>query len=173
MRKLIINDNHLIEEDIESKVIRVKGLIINSQGKILLAHNNHTYQFPGGHKEDYEELDECILREIKDETGISLQIKEGPFLNIITYDSNYFNTGKKVENSIYYYRFFTDEVPNFDETHYDELELETDFDLFYVDFKDLKAFIERHMKEGNIDSKIAKEMLSVISIYEEEFGGER
>lgn len=171
MRQIIINENHLEDIDIESKVIRVKGLILNSKGKILLAHNNFTYQFPGGHKEDYEEIDQCIIREIKDETGISLEVKEEPFLNIVTYDDNYFNTGKKVLNSIYYYRFFSDENPNFEETHYDELEIETDFDLFYVDFKDLKSFIEKNTKEGHIDSKIAKEMLYVVSVYNEVFGG--
>ena len=173
MRKIIINEDQISEEEIESTVIRVKGLILNSQGKILLAHNNYTYQFPGGHKEDYEELDDCILREIKDETGISLTIEEKPFLNIITYDSNYFETGKKVKNSIFYYRFFSDQNPNFEETRYDELELSTDFELFYVDFKDLKRFIENNRDEGHIDKKIAREMLFVISIYEEEFGGEK
>ena len=171
MKTIIINEDNLSEDEIEIKVIRVKGLILNSEGKILLAHNNYTYQFPGGHKEDDESLDECIIREIKEETGISLDIKENPFLNIITYDNNYFDTGKKVENSIYYYRFITDEVPNFSETHYDELELETDFDLFYVPFNDFKSFIEKNRNNGTINEKIAKEMEFVISVYDEEFGG--
>lgn len=74
MRKIVINENHLKESEMEMKVIRVKGLLFNSKGKILLAHNNYTYQFPGGHKENHETLDECMIREIKDETGISLEI---------------------------------------------------------------------------------------------------
>lgn len=171
MRKIIINDDELEENEIELKVIRVKGIILNSSGKILLAHNNYTYQFPGGHKEDNESLDECIIREIKEETGISLEVTESPFLNIVTYDNNYFDTGKKVENSIFYYRFFTDEIPNFYETHYDELELATDFDLFYVPFNNLKSFIEKNKNDGTINEKIAKEMLYVVSVYNEEFGG--
>ena len=74
MKEIIINDHQLTDDDIEMKVVRVKGLILNSKGKILLAHNNHTYQFPGGHVDDDESMDECILREIKEETGISLEI---------------------------------------------------------------------------------------------------
>lgn len=171
MRKIIINEDNLKETDIEAKVIRVKGLIINSKGKILLAHNNYTYQFPGGHVEDNESLNECIKREVKEEIGISLDVVEDAFLNIVTYDSNYFNTGKRVENSIFYYRFITDEEPNFNETHYDELELETDFDLFYVPFNDLESFIEKNKNSGTIDEKIAAEMRIVISVYKEEFGG--
>ena len=49
MKTIIFNDNNLTDNDIEMRVVRVKGLMFNSSGKILLAHNNNTYQFPGGH----------------------------------------------------------------------------------------------------------------------------
>ena len=173
MKEIIINDNNLIDNDIERTVVRVKGLIINSRGQILLAHNNNTYQFPGGHKEDNETMNECIMREIKDETGIKVDVVEEPFLCITTYDSNYFNTGKKVKNSIYYYRFFTDAVPNYDETHYDELELQSDFNLFYVSFSNLDSFLKKSINDGNIDRNIGREMLHVVEIYNEVFKGEK
>ncbi len=165
MEKIIFNEYNLKEEELELTVIRVKGLIINSQNKILIAHNNDTYQFPGGHLEENETKDECIIREIQDETGITLSIDEEPFLCIETYDNNYFGTGKKVKNCIYYYRFFTEELPDFSKTHYDELELETDFNLFYINFSNLKEFIEEQIKENRMDLNIAKEMLRVIDEY--------
>lgn len=171
MKEIIINDFNLSDDDIEENVIRVKGLIINSKGKILLAHNNHTYQFPGGHLEDGEEMDECIVREIKEETGIQVSIEEKPFLCIKTYDNDYFGTGRKVLNSIYYYRFLTDEMPNFEETHYDELELATDFNLFYVVFADLENFLKKGMKDGMIDPNIGREMIHVVQIYHDLYGG--
>lgn len=170
MREIVFNDYNLTENDIEKKVIRVKGLIINSNGKILLAHNNDTYQFPGGHLEDDEQMDECIKREIKEETGIDVKIEERPFLCISTYDNDYFGTGKKVLNSIYYYRFFTDELPNFNETHYDELELATEFNLFYVVFADLENFINKSIAEKTIDPKIGREMIQVVQIYNDIYG---
>ena len=169
MEKIIINDDHLTDEDIEMKVVRVKGLIINSKGKILLAHNNNTYQFPGGHQEEDESMDECIIREIKDETGISLEVTEQPFLCIETYDSDYFGTEKKVLNSIYYYRFFTDEMPDFTQTHYDELELATDFNLFYLSFDQLESFLEEKKSSDDMDSKIAREMICVVQEYHKMF----
>lgn len=173
MKEIIINDNNLIDNDIERVVVRVKGLIINSRGQILLAHNNNTYQFPGGHMEDDETMDECIIREIKDETGIKLEVTEKPFLCITTYDSNYFNTGRKVKNSIYYYRFFSDDVPNYEETHYDELELKSDFNLFYVNFSNLDLFLKKCINDGSIDRNIGREMLHVFEIYNEVFNGEK
>jgi len=173
MREIIINDNNLTDNDIENVVVRVKGLILNSRGQILLAHNNYTYQFPGGHKEDDESMDDCVLREIKDETGIELSIQEAPFLSITTYDANYFNTGKKVKNCIYYYRFVSDDVPNIANTHYDELELETDFNLFYLAFSELENFLKKSIENGNIDSNIGREMLCVVDVYNEIYGGRK
>jgi 8-oxo-dGTP pyrophosphatase MutT (NUDIX family) len=171
MKEIIFNNKNLTNDDISESVTRVKGLMINSDGKILIAHNNNTYQFPGGHLEENEEKDDCIVREIKEETGINVSVTEEPFLCIKTYDDNYFNTGKKVLNSIYYYRFFTDDLPNFSETHYDELELATDFNLFYVNFSDLEDFLKKNIDSGMIDVAIGKEMLKVVEVYNELYGG--
>lgn len=171
MQTIIFNDYNLSEDQIEKSVIRVKGLIINSSGKILLAHNNDTYQFPGGHLEDNEDMDDCIIREIKEETGIDVKVNERPFLCIKTFDNNYFGTGKKVLNSIYYYRFFTDDMPNFEETQYDELELATEFNLFYVVFTDLENFLNKAIDEGSIDANICREMIYVFNAYKDQFGG--
>ncbi len=169
MKEIVINDHHLTDDDIEMKVVRVKALILNSKGKILLAHNNNTYQFPGGHKDDDEEMDDCIIREIKEETGMDLEVSERPFLCIETYDNDYFGTGKKVLNSIYYYRFFTDEVPNFNETRYDGLELATEFNLFYLSFSGLGDFLREKSEAGEMDPKIAREMLYVVDEYNQLF----
>ena len=172
MKEIIINDNNLTHQDIDMEVTRVKGLILNSQGKILMAHNNNTYQLPGGHVDEGESIDECIIREIKEETGIDLEVTEGPFMSIVTYDNDYFGTGKKVLSSIYYYRFFTDEVPNIEETHYDELELATDFNLFYINFSDFDNFLQKNIESGEIDENIGRELQHVYQEYKNMFGGE-
>ena len=173
MREIIINDQNISSEEIEDTVIRVKGLIINSKGKILIAHNNNTFQFPGGHIDEGEDKDECIVREIKDETGIHVIVKEEPFLCIKTYDHDYYNTGKKILNQIYYYRFFTDELPDYSETHYDALELATNFDLFYIEFSNLKNFLMKCIEDDRIEDNIGREMIHVVDVYNEMFGGKQ
>lgn len=171
MKQIIFNDNNLTDNDIELKVVRVKALMINSNGKILLAHNNNTYQFPGGHTEENESKKDCLIREVMEETGIELNVDEEPFLCITTYDNNYFGSGKKVLNSIYYYRTFTDSLPDLSKTHYDELELATDFNLYYVNFNTLEKFLKNAIENGSIDVNIAKEMINVVDIYHEVYGG--
>ena len=171
MREIVINDSGLNKDEIDLEVIRVKALIVNSSGKILMAFNNNTFQFPGGHLEEGESKEECIRREVMEETGIIIEESLEPFLVITTYDDNYFDTNKRVLNSIYYYRIISDEVPNLDNTHYDELELKSDFDLYYVDFSNIGSFIKKEMENGKVDKKIGREMLYVADIYNEIYGG--
>ena len=171
MREIVINDSGLNKDEIDLEVIRVKALIVNSSGKILMAFNNNTFQFPGGHLEEGESKEECIRREVMEETGIIIEESLEPFLVITTYDDNYFDTNKRVLNSIYYYRIISDEVPNLDNTHYDELELKSDFDLYYVDFSNIGSFIKKEMENGKVDKKIGREMLYVVDIYNEIYGG--
>ena len=172
MKEVIINDKDLTLDDIEKKVIRVKAFIINSKGKILIAHNNNTYQFPGGHVEDNESLADCLIREVQEEVGIDIESLDEPFFKVVTYDDKYFGTGKNVLNSIYYYRVITDQEPDLSKTHYDELELATDFNLFYVNFKNLDVFLNKEIANGGVDEKIGKEMLLAFQEYINKYGGD-
>ena len=143
MKHIIVNEHNLTDNDISRKVVRVKALIFNSKGKVLIAHNNNTFQFPGGHLEDNEDINNCLIREIKEEVGIDIdEVSEEPFLCISTYDNDYFGTSEKVLSVIYYFRVFSDKKPNFDETHYDALELQSEFNLYYVLFADLDIFLK-------------------------------
>lgn len=171
MKEIIINDKYLRDNEMDFLVIRVKGLIINSLGELLIAHNNGTYQFPGGHVEENEKLNVCLQREIKEETGIDIGLDNKAFMMIKTFDDNYFNTGKKVINKIYYFIIRSDEMPNFAETHYDELESQTDFDLFYIKLDKLQDFLNESVDNGSLDKKIGREMLLVLNEYNEINGG--
>jgi 8-oxo-dGTP diphosphatase len=54
------------------------GVIVMRDGKILLqqrmnAHGEGTWSFPGGHLEFNEELEECVRREVEEETGLAVK----------------------------------------------------------------------------------------------------
>lgn len=54
------------------------GVIIIKENKILLgkrknAHGDGTWSFPGGHLEFNEEIEACAIREVKEETNISIK----------------------------------------------------------------------------------------------------
>ena len=171
MRQILINEHNLGVEDLDFEVIRAKGLVINDRQELLIAHNNGTYQLPGGHVEGNETLEETLIREIREETGIDANICEGPFMQITTYDNNYFKTGKRVCNKIYYYVVLSNQVPDLSKTKYDELECQTEFNLFYMKLKGIDEFFTKSIEDGSCDPKIGEEMLLVIEEYNRLYGG--
>lgn len=61
--------------------IPVTAAIIEKDGKILIAKKKKAYmgylwEFPGGKKKENETLEECLLREIKEELGIDIEIRD-------------------------------------------------------------------------------------------------
>ena len=84
MKTIFINDDNLALEALDPDVISVKGLVVNSKNEVLIAFNNNTYQFPGGHVELDEDKEEAWIRERKEETGIGIKDVSGPFMEIVT-----------------------------------------------------------------------------------------
>jgi len=65
------------------------GVIVIKDGKVLLgkrknAHGDGSWSFPGGHLEFNEEVEDCAIRETKEEAGISIKnIRNGFYTNDI------------------------------------------------------------------------------------------
>lgn len=85
MKEVFYNYDMLTEKDINNVVTRVKVLLINSKKEVLLGFGHKTYQFPGGHLEENETLAECLVREIREETGIELEETERTPFFVIKY----------------------------------------------------------------------------------------
>ena len=49
MKEVIHNYYNLKESEISDVIKRVKVLILNTKGEILLAFSDNVYHFPGGH----------------------------------------------------------------------------------------------------------------------------
>lgn len=168
MKQIITNDYNLKEEDVTEIVKRVKLLIINSNNEILLGYSHNEYQCPGGHVEDNEDLISAINREVKEETGIELNIDAlEPFACTTSYYKDWPEVGNNRKIEIYYYEIKTDEKPNLNNTNYTESEKNGGFELRYIPLDRVEEeFIINSNKYGD-EHGITKEMLKVFKIYKE------
>ena len=162
MKTKIINYDHIKEEDINDKVIRVKALLINSEKEILLATAYTTIQFPGGHLEIGETLNEGLKREVLEETGIILNEEYTPFFCLKYFLKDYPVKGNNRSIEIYYYYIFTNEVYNLENVRLDDQERDGNFTLNYIKLKDLKKYLKNHPGNLEINKIVTGEMLQAV-----------
>lgn len=162
MKTKIINYDHIKEESINGKIIRVKGLIINSKKEILLAEAYTTIQFPGGHLEEGETLQEGLKREILEETGIILNQDYEPFFCLKYFLKDYPVKGNNRSIEIYYFYIYTDKIYNLDNIYLDDQEKNGNFNLNYIKLKNIKKYLRENPGNLAINKIVANEMLTAI-----------
>jgi len=166
MKKIVINNYGLKEEDMTEVVRKVKLFIINNNNEMLLGYCNNEYQCPGGRVEKDESLVDAINREIKEETGIELNLVEiHPFACSFGYYKDWPEVGKNRKLEIYYYEIITDEKPNLDNTQYTEEELDGNFELRYIPLNKVENEFIKNAKIYGDKHGITKEMLKVFEVY--------
>ena len=168
MIEIIKNVDNLIEDDITDFTTKVKLLMVNSSGELLLGYSNHEYQFPGGTKEIDETINDTIMREAVEETGIVLDdLNFKPFVKSLGYYKDWPSVGRNKKVMIYYYEIKTDKKPNFDNIKLTEKEKEGNFTLRYVSLNDIEDILINNVKEYGDPHGIANEMIELLKIYKE------
>lgn len=168
MKKVFYNEDNLRKEDINNSIKRAKILIINSNNEILLGYGHNTYQIIGGHVEDNESYDECIVREVKEETGIELSLeKREPFLQIVYYCRDYPNEGLNSEYIINYYSINSDLKPDIDKINLTENEKEGLFEFRYVSLNNVLDELNDNLEVCK-NKNTVKDTIKAIEVYLEE-----
>ena len=164
MIERIFNDDKLSIDEMDEIVTRVKAVIINSNEEILLGYSHKTYQFPGGHVEPNEANKAALERELKEELGIDLEIKNEPFMKTTYLTRNYRNTNKNRQNEIYYFIINMDLKPNMEHANLDQYEKEGNYTPVYLSIDNIEDTLKKSIPDNPINEIIVKEMLEVINI---------
>ena len=128
MKSIIVNKDNITDNDIVGTTTRIKAFIINSKNEVLLAIADDCYQLPGGHREEDEDINNTLIREIGEETGIDItNTKATPFFERIQYVKNYRNRGESRISRIVYFLIRTDDEINEANQHLTEPEKEFNF----------------------------------------------
>ena len=163
MKKKIYNYDNLTEEDITEVSIRVKALIINSRDEILLGKSDISYQFPGGHLEAGESLEDALKREILEETGIELSNEEidRPFYKVIYLNKDYPIKGINRKSEIYYYVVKTPKEADLAKIKLTENEAKNNYKVEKVPLLSSIDVIKRN----DNNEVIERDMIDAIDVY--------
>lgn len=166
IKEKLYNTDNLTKEDITETVTRVKMILVNSKNQVLLGFSHKTYQFPGGHLEEGETLVDCVIREVKEETGIELTLNEAePFFVLRHYSKNYCDSGENRNSEIYYYAIKTDAKYDLSKMNYTDYEKEGNFELRYIDLENVEEVLTESISWNEKNTVIVKEMLEVFKEY--------
>ena len=168
MKHSIYNKDNIKKEDINETITRVKILLINSNKEITLAFSDNIYHFVGGHVEKNESLNDAIIREVLEETGILLEKKNyEPFFKITQIFKDYPMKNKHNCYEYYYYAIKTNHIPNLNNTNYTEDEKNGNFELKKIHINDIEKILNETLSWSDKNKGIALTMLEAISVYKE------
>lgn len=136
----------------ERERIAARGIVV-SEGKILLSHelNTGVYMTPGGGLEDCETLEDCCIRELKEETGYDVK----PICHFLTINEYSFET-KYISN------YFICEVTGEGKQTLTEIEIEHGIVPEWVTIKDaLEIFGAYDTKAPDVRSLYIRELTTI------------
>ena len=166
MKETIYNHDYLKNEDITEVVIRIKALIINDKN-IILGNENNIYQFPGGHLEENETFEECLKREILEETGIEIDDNEikRPFMKVTYLNKDWPAIGQNRKSEIYYYLIKTSKNPDMSKVKYTEHEKQGNFKIESIPLSESISVIEDNISKNEKNKVIVPDMIMAITEY--------
>lgn len=166
MKEVIYNYDYLKDEDITEVVTRIKALIINSKN-IILGNENNIYQFPGGHLEENETFEECLKREVLEETGIEIDDNEikRPFMKVTYLNKDWPEIGKNRKSEIYYFLIETSKNPDMSKVKYTEHEKQGNFKIESIPLRESIYVIEDNISKNEKNKVIAPDMIMAITEY--------
>jgi hypothetical protein len=167
MKTITYNDDNLTIDNIDDFITKARAILINDQGKMYLSQFAGMYLFPGGRIEDNENIEECLTREIREETGIELSLSDiKPFLLIRQFIKNYPKRGTNNDfinrlNETYYYLIYTNKNVKPDKMNLMENEIENNFNTIQIELNEIDYLLEQN-KVDNIKNKyFAREVKTI------------
>ena len=168
MKEVIYNKDNILDKDINKVITRSKVLLINSKNELTLAFSGNVYHFIGGHVEENETLNDALIREVKEETGIILPNNNyKPYFKITQIFKDYPSINKTNKYEYYYYVIKNDEVPNLNNINLTEEEINENFELRTFQLDEIEKFLEETLKWRERNRRIVPTMIEAIKVYKE------
>ena len=172
MKETIYNYDYLNDNEMTETVVRTKALIINGNN-LLIGNEDGCYQFIGGHLEENETLNECLKREILEESGIEIDDSEikRAFYKVTYKNKDWPEAGKNRRTEIYYYVIETNKEPDLSKTNYTESEIKQHYSIVSLKLDEAVEKIKENIPNHKMNKIISPEMIEAIEEYLKQING--
>ena len=139
MTTIVINDNNLSNNDIHKFCYKVRAILL-LDNKILVSHYGGVILLPGGSIDKGETVEEAIIRELQEETGIIYDLNQlEQILTIKYYQSNYPTRDNEVINRLITTHYYVGQFSGIDLNNVRRTTRETkdNFNLELINIDDL------------------------------------
>ena len=170
MKTIVHNHDNLTYKDISDFTVRARALLINSKNEILMGYLDGTYQFPGGHVEEEENLSDTLYREVLEETGIRIEKKNyEPFYQINRFYKSLDRDGINRFKQFNYYIIYTDEKYDLSKRKLDQFEIDKNYELRYISLDNFIDELDRTIDDNKRNIRVYEDLKDVINYYFEEY----
>lgn len=167
MKQIEFNNDNLELKDIDKVVKKVRGVILNKKGQGLIANYAGVYLLIGGSIDEGEEPTEALKREVQEETGIQIEVEgKQPFLEIKSYDSNYYDRKEKREINrltiTRYYELETEQGIDEQTRELTESERKAGFRVWFENLSRVQYLVEHNDTDNPKQRIFDRELLTVL-----------
>ena len=161
-----INESNLTDSEIDIINNKVRGILVKDD-KVLVANYGGIILFPGGKVDKGENLEEALVRELFEETGIKYDINEFKKLLILKYyQHSYHDRDNNVVNRLVTTYYYIGKFKGIDLSNTKRTEKEKK-DNFYLKLAEIKEILQL-LKNGKYNPRkefFDREMGEVIKVY--------
>lgn len=166
MKIIEFNQNHITKDETDKVARKVRGIILNQEGKALVAKNMGIYILPGGSME-VENRKQALQRELLEEAGIEqVELEDIPFLKIENYDAKHYDkVSKRLITKLtetYFYFGKTQQQVNKVKQNLTESEKKGDFSISFENLSVIEYLVEHNQTDNPKQQIFDREILTTL-----------
>lgn len=170
--KLVLNDENMQINEISEFNSKVRAILIDEENRVLIANYGGVFLFPGGSIDAKESINEAIIRELREETGMIYEERDLTFLaQLDFFQKNYMKRNGMIKNRLIRTYYFIGNIKKIELKHQclTEKEKKDGFKLELVPLSEFERFILNNQNDNFRNIYFQREMIEIIKLYRNSF----